>query len=177
MGRELIKIATGYSDKGGSTSALIKLTNEFNKNNIETTLYGPHDYHLDKCRAKKLHEIKTGPNSNIIFHFLALHKRPPARKVVLSCHEKWWFKVGEIYKYWDTAVFLHKQHQEYHQEYSYNGDYTIIPNLKPNLVARKKPELDLVAGIIGSIEDRKQTHVSIQRALKDGCTLIKLYGG
>jgi hypothetical protein len=56
------------------------------------------------------------------------------------------------------------------------GDYSIIPNLKEDLISIEKPELDKVAGIIGTIEDRKQTHVSIQRALKDGCDKIFLYG-
>ena len=56
------------------------------------------------------------------------------------------------------------------------GKYSIIPNLKENLISIQKPELDKVAGIIGTIEDRKQTHVSIQRALKDGCDKILLYG-
>ena len=37
-------------------------------------------------------------------------------------------------------------------------------------------DLDLVAGIVGTIEDRKQTHVSIQRAINDGCEKILLYG-
>ena len=48
--------------------------------------------------------------------------------------------------------------------------------MKPELIAKEKPELDLVAGIIGSIEDRKQTHKSIQRAMSDGCTKIKIFG-
>jgi hypothetical protein len=44
------------------------------------------------------------------------------------------------------------------------------------LIANDKNGLDLVAGIIGSIEDRKQTHISIQRALADGCKQIYLFG-
>jgi hypothetical protein len=44
------------------------------------------------------------------------------------------------------------------------------------LIAKEKNEVDLVAGIIGAIEDRKQTHVSIQRAMKDKCKKIILFG-
>ena len=36
--------------------------------------------------------------------------------------------------------------------------------------------MERVAGVIGTIEDRKQTHVSIQRALKDGCKKVFLFG-
>jgi hypothetical protein len=59
---------------------------------------------------------------------------------------------------------------------NYSGPYTFIPNPKEPLVKIDKPELDLVAGVIGTIEDRKQTHTSIERAFADGCTKIKLFG-
>jgi hypothetical protein len=71
-------------------------------------------------------------------------------------------------------VFLHEPHKNFHSDYY--GDYVIIPNLKENLISKEKSELDLVAGIIGSIEDRKQTHISIQRAMKDRCKKIYLFG-
>jgi hypothetical protein len=102
--------------------------------------------------------------------------RPNVHKVVLGCHEKWWFKVGGIQQYWDEAIFLHEAHKDYQVSEGYKGKYSIIPNLKESLVPKDKPELDLVAGIIGSIEDRKKTHLSIVKALKDGCKKIYLYG-
>lgn len=171
----MIKIVSGWSEKGGSTSAFIELTNELNKRGIDTTFYGPHNWHLDKCKSGLLdNNFSINPDDILICHFLELPNRPNAKKVILSCHEKWWFKVGEKKQYWDTVVFLHDAHREYHNDY--NGAFTIIPNLKPDLKPIDKKELDLVAGIIGSIEDRKQTHKSIQRAMSDGCTKIKLFG-
>ena len=169
-----IKIASGWSEKGGSTSALIDLTNELNKHGHETTFYGPHAWHLDKCNSGMIDNISISEDDILICHFLRLPSRPNAKKVILHCHEKWWFKVGEVPQYWDTVVFLHEQHREYHNDYV--NEFTIIPNLKPDLKANSKTNLDLVAGIIGSIEDRKQTHTSIQRAMADGCTKIKLFG-
>jgi hypothetical protein len=171
----MIKIVSGFSDKGGSTSAFIDLTNEFNKRGVETTFYGPHSWHLDKCQSGLLTDgFVVNPDDTLICHFLRLPSRPPAKKVVLHCHEKWWFKVAEVKQYWDTVVFLHEEHRMYHN--GYTGPSTLIPNLKPNLIANNKTGLDLVAGIIGSIEDRKQTHLSIQRALADGCEQIYLFG-
>jgi hypothetical protein len=82
--------------------------------------------------------------------------------------------VGKIKQYWDEVVFLHDQHREYHGDY--NGKFVIIPNLKENLNPSDKNNLSKVAGIVGTIEDRKQTHVSIQRALKDRCDKIYLFG-
>ena len=171
----MVKIVSGYSEKGGSTSAFIDLTNEFNNRGIDTTFYGPHQWHLDKCKSGLLNDgFIVNPDDILICHFLQLPSRPAAKKVVLSCHEKWWFKVGEIKQYWDTAIFLHDAHREYHN--AYTGTFTIIPNLKPELSPINKPELELIAGIIGAIEDRKQTHLSIQRALADGCEKIKIFG-
>lgn len=169
-----IKIASGWSEKGGSTSALIDLTNELNKRGHEVTFYGPHSWHLDKCNADMIENISVSEDDILICHFLRLPSRPNAKKVILHCHEKWWFKVGEVPQYWDTVVFLHDEHREYHKDYL--NEFSIIPNLKPNLIANDKTDLDLIAGIIGSIEDRKQTHKSIQRAMADGCTKIKLFG-
>lgn len=170
----LVKIITGYSEKGGSTSALIKLTNELNSNNIPTVMYGPHEFHLNKCRSKLMRDLKVYEDDTLITHFLQLPRRPAVKRIVLSCHEKWWFKVGNIKQHWDKVIFLHKEHQKYHKEYK--GEFEIIPNLKPALLKKEKPELDLIAGIIGSIEDRKQTHISIERALKDNCVQVKLFG-
>jgi hypothetical protein len=171
----MIKIVSGYSEKGGSTSALIELTNELNKRGIDAIFYGPHPFHMDKCRSGLLNnDFSVKPDDILITHFLDLPSRPNAKKVILACHEKWWFMVGEKKQYWDTAVFLHNAHRTYHN--SYKGESVIIPNLKPSLRPKDKPDLDLVAGIIGSVEDRKQTHKSIQRAMADGCTKILIYG-
>lgn len=171
----MIKIVSGWSDKGGSTSALIELTNELNKRGHDAIFFGPHQWHLDKCRSGILDQNFIVKETDILItHFLQLPSRPAAKKVILACHEKWWFKVGEIKQYWDTVVFLHEQHKTYHNDYK--GDSVIIPNLKPDLKPIDKPELEFIAGIIGAIEDRKQTHKSIQRAMADGCTKVKIFG-
>jgi len=169
-----VKIISGYTDKGGSTTALINLTNYFNENGIDCTLYGNQNWHLDKCNSGTLKDVRYQKQDIVISHFLQLKQRPEVKKVILSCHEKWSFPVGKIYKYWDVAVFLHSAHKEYHKEYE--GPFALIPNLKENLVSTEKSNLSKIAGIIGTIEDRKQTHVSIQRALNDKCEKIYLFG-
>jgi len=93
----------------------------------------------------------------------------------LASHEKWWFQVGKIPQHWDKVIFLHENHREYHKDY--HGEYDIIPNLKEPLTSNtKKENVDLIAGVIGTIEDRKQTHKSIERALEDGCEKVILFG-
>lgn len=169
-----VKIVSGFSEKGGSTVALIELTNNLNKNGFDATFYGPHEWHLDKCKSGRIKDLQLSPSDILITHFIELEQRPQVLKVILACHEKWWFKVGEKKQYWDTVVFLHDEHRKYHE--SYKGDYVIIPNFKPDLKPIQKDHLKHVAGVIGTIEDRKQTHVSIERALNDGCEEVKIFG-
>lgn len=170
-----VKIITGYSERGGSTVALINLTNAFNKHGVKCTLYGPHDWHLDKCESDSIKNVKLNNNDRIITHFLNLEKRPEVKKVILTIHEKGWFPVGKIKRYWDTAIFLHDKHREFHSDYI--GEYSTIPNLKDNLIPNQKSEsVKDVCGIIGTIENRKQTHKSIERAIAHGCKKINIYG-
>lgn len=170
----MIKIISGYSEKGGSTTAFINLTNAFTERSLDCTFYGPHSWPMDKCRFALINTLEWRSDDLVIAHFLQLPERPNVDRILLSCHEKWWFRVGQIKQYWDEIIFLHAAHRDYHSDY--HGKYAIIPNLKEPLILKDKPELDLVAGIVGSIEDRKQTHISIQRALKDKCKKIILFG-
>lgn len=171
----MIKIISGYTDKGGSTVAFINLTNALNAVGLETTFYGPHQWHLDKCKSGLIANMNLQPEDRVIAHFLDLKVRPNVQKIVLSCHEKWWYPVGKVAQFWDEVVFLHQAHREYHSDY--RGKYIIIPNIKESLIPKDKTDLDLIAGIIGGIEDRKQTHISIMRALKDKCKKIYIFGG
>ena len=169
-----IKIVSGFTEKGGSTTALINLTNYFNDNGIDCTFYGNQTYHLDKCKSDLMSNLSYDSDDIVITHFLELNERPNVKKVILSCHEKWWFPIGKIKKYWDVAVFLHEEHRKYHS--NYHGSFALIPNFKENLKRKEKKENNLIAGIIGTIEERKQTHVSIQRALSDDVEKIYLFG-
>jgi hypothetical protein len=171
----MIKILTGWSDRGGSTTAFIALTNALNDAGYETILYGPHDWHLNKCKSDKLNSnLKIERNDKVICHFLQLPTRPQARKVLLSCHEKNLFEVGKIKQYWDEVIFLNQKQVDYHRDYK--GKYRIIPNLREELKKSDKTGLEKIAGIIGSVDENKQTHVSIERAIADGCEKIYLFG-
>ena len=170
----MVKIVSGYTDKGGSTTAFINLTNFLNKNGIDCTLYGNQPWHLDKCKSGTFNDLQYNEDDIVIFHFLDLKERPNVKKAILSCHEKWWFPVGKITQYWDVVVFLHDNHRTYHKDYK--NDFVIIPNLKEDLQKIEKSEVKDYAGIVGTIEERKQTHVSIQRAIKDRCKKIYLFG-
>lgn len=170
----VVKIVSGYSGVGGSTTILINLTNLFNEKGIKTIYYGPQTFHLKKCNAALLKYLKIEPNDILLTHYYKLPERPNAKRVVLASHEKWWFEISDIPQYWDMAIFSHEEHKNYHNRYV--GPYAIIPNPKEPLIKKNKPELELVAGVIGNIDERKQTHLAIQRALDDGCEKVLLYG-
>jgi hypothetical protein len=173
----MIKIISGWSEKGGSTFAFINLTNALNERGYDTIFYGPHKWHLDKCKSGILTQdffSSINNSDNLIFHFLTLNDRPNAKKVILSCHEKDLFRVGKIKNYWDEIVFINERQRLYHNDY--NGKFSIIPNLKENLKPSNKAGLDKIAGIIGSFDPNKQVHVSIIRALNDGCEKVYLFG-
>jgi hypothetical protein len=169
-----IKILSGHSEKGGSTTAFINLTNELNKRGIDCTFYGPHTWHLDKCKSDILSNLMITSDDVIILHFIKLRARPMVKRVIFVCHEKWWWSFENLPNFFDSCVFLHQEHRDFHK--SYVGDFSIIPNLKEDLKPVDKTDKDLIAGIVGTIEERKQTHISIQQALNDGCQKVLLYG-
>lgn len=170
----MIKIISGHSEKGGSTTAFINLTNTLNEKGYDCTFYGPHHWHLDKCKGDTLNNLKLNSDDTLIVHYMKLPERPKVKKVILSCHEKDLFEVGLMKQFWDEVVFLNQKHKDYH--FLYLGKYSLIPNLKEKLLKKDKPELDKIAGVIGTFDPNKQTHVSIQRALNDGCEKIYLFG-
>lgn len=170
----MIKIISGWSNKGGSTTAFIALTNALNAAGYKAKFYGPHDWHLDKCESGKLDQFQAYPNDRVITHFLQLQSRPDAKKVILSCHEKNLFEVGQIKQYWDEVVFINQRHRDYHK--GYQNKFRIIPNLREPLKVSDKTGLEKIAGIVGSFDFNKQTHVSIERALEDGCDKVYLFG-
>lgn len=170
-----IKIVSGWSETGGSTEVFIELTNQFNKIGYDCTFFGPHDYHLNKCKSNHIKNIGTLLNGTdiLICHFMCMTPKPPIGKIIFSCHEKEVFDFKKIQKFWDVAVFLNEEQRAFHD---YKDKYEIIPNLRKELTSTKKSHLDKVAGIIGSIDPNKQVHVSIERALKDGCEKVILFG-
>jgi len=175
----MIKIVTGYSGHGGSTELLIRLTNMFNDNGYDCTMYGPHEWFLGRCKSDLIKNLKFKKKNKdvVISHIVEYEGRPMGvTKSIYYSHEKWWWKrLDSITPYWDHVVFSHEDHRQWHSYYE--GPYSCIPNPKDEtLVYKNKPELDKVAGIIGSVEERKQTHLSIENALADGCEKIYVFG-
>ena len=171
----MIKIITGWSDPGGSTESFIRLTNELNKRGHDAILHGPHEWHLDKCKSDKLkNEMEVSSDDIVLVHFLDIKKRLPVKKFIYVCHEKNLKQVGEEFHHYDACVFLHKRHREYHERYK--GPSFLIPNLFESFETKKCSDYRECAGVIGTIDINKRTHISIQRAKDAGYKHIYIYG-
>lgn len=170
----MIKILTGHSSYGGSTTAFINLTNLFNKNGIECKLYGPHEWHLTKCNAGMINSVEINPDDTVIVHYLNIPTRIQCRKMILSIHEfSSIFNVQTL----NLSVFdsFHCVSDKVREEQNIIRNYEIITNVMDDLKPNKKND-DKVAGIIGTIHPIKNVHVSLRRALNDGMKKIYICG-
>ena len=170
----MIKIITGWSNPGGSTVAHINLCNLFNQNGMDCILYGPHDWHLDKCRADKIDNGRIDKDDIIISHYIAIPKSVKSRKHIFSCHETNLCPINGNFNLsnFNLIHYVSNSQKNWHKV---NYPYVIIPNVIDDLKPNKKPSLG-IAGVIGSIDPHKRTHLSIEGAILDGYLNIYLYG-
>jgi hypothetical protein len=166
-----IKLCSGWSNPGGSTDSHITLTNLLNDNGYDCTFYGPHDYHLDKCKSGRFSEFSSDPEDIIISHFMRFSETPKCKKHIFSCHEKDIWPINQMVETgrqdleeYDTLHFVSELQKNW-QSVSHRHQ-TVIPPIA-HVVNWTDPGNN-VAGVIGSIDRNKQTHISINRALSVG---------
>lgn len=171
-----IHILTGWSNCGGSTVAFINLTNLLNANKIDCTLYGPHNWHLNKCKSRNLTSFNKDlcEEDIVIVHFLKLQENIQCKKLIFSSHEQHIFPIKEKidYRKFDLIHYVSNHQKQFHNVL---WPHVIIPNILDDLQIGNKPS-EKIGGIIGSIDRNKLTHISIDRAMSDGCRLVKMFG-
>jgi len=167
-----IKILSGWSNPGGSTTSFINLCNLFSKNGLDCTFYGPHTFPLNQCNFNLMDNCAVNEEGEVLItHFLKLPERPEAsKKVILACHEKDVYKVKDVKPFWDEIVYVSNS-----QMFWQGVPGIVIPNVITPLI-KSEVSSEKIAGVIGSIDRNKNTHVSIQRALDDGFKKVHLYG-
>lgn len=166
-----IKIVSGWSNPGGSTVHHIGLTNLLNQNGFDCTFYGPHEWHMDKCKSSHIKDCKLTGDDILISHFIQV---PPTsvRKHILSCHETNLFPLKQIsLDAYDVIHFVSDYQKKWH---GVNHPSVVIPGLIDK-VKWSSPN-NKTAGVIGSIDEHKQTHVSVQRAFDAGYEKVLLFG-
>lgn len=179
MSRPKVKIVSSWTRPGGGTVAHINLTNLLNDNGYDCTFYGPHDWHLDKCKSDKLDKCLLGPDDILISHFIQVPPEVKVKKHILYCHEKHIFPLREVSMAawsrclgcYDLIVYVSNSQKEWQ---GVEHPSMIIPPAV-NEIKWKNPN-NRVAGVVGSIDENKQTDISIKRALKDGYEKVLLFG-
>lgn len=169
-----VKFILGFSDFGGSTIAIINQADLLNTE-FDVEIYGDGSFlHENYENSKNIQELKIQPEDILIYHFIEQELRPNCKKCFLYVHEKSVFELkNKQIKGYDNFIFVHENQRIYH---GFNGQ--IIPNRVKNLVDIKNhsPPNENIAGIIGTIQHRKNTHVSICKALENNCQKILLFG-
>tara|TARA_R110002051_G_scaffold148100_1_gene220711 strand:- start:1484 stop:2254 length:771 start_codon:yes stop_codon:yes gene_type:complete len=165
-----ISIVSGWTNPGGSTVHFIELCNLLNDNGFDCTFYGPHSWHLDKCKSGTPSDVSLIDDDVLITHYVRVRNR--VRKHILSCHETNMFPLKDMdLQCYDTIHYVSDFQRKWH---SVDHPSVVIPPVV-NKVKWKDPKNN-TAGIIGSIDCHKQTHLSIERAIKDGRSKVILFG-
>lgn len=168
----MIKVVSGWGGPGGSTVALNNLVNLFSRKGRTACLYTPTKWEGVTCKWDSHENLKFNKDDVLIFHFMKFTKRPPVRKVILSCHET---KVFTIKNYkdliYDDVHFVSNFQKKWQ-----NIEGKVIPNVFHKYAPRPNKFKVACAGILGSIDSNKRTHRSIAKALDDGHTDVRLYG-
>ena len=165
-----IAIVSGWTNPGGSTVHFIDLCNLLNDNGIDCTFYGPHGWHLDKCKAGTPADVSLLDDDVLITHYVKVKNK--VRKHILSCHETNLFPLKDMdLQCYDTIHYVSDFQKEWH---SVDHPSVVIPPVV-NKVKWEDPKNN-TAGVIGSIDSHKQTHLSIERAVEDGFSKVILFG-
>lgn len=172
MSQSKVKILSGWSLPGGSTTHHISLTNLLNDNGVDCTFYGPHEWHLDKCEGDLHPNFILDENDILISHFINIDKSAKCRKHILSCHETKLFPLSTLpLAGYDVIQFVSDSQKEWH---GVEHPFVIIPPLVEK-ITWESPQ-NKVAGIIGSIDHNKQVHKSLERALDSGYKKVLIFG-
>lgn len=169
----MIKIVTGWSNPGGSTTAFINLCNSLNSNGYECKLFGPHQWHLNKCNAGPVSEANVQTDDILISHFCQLKITHVPKIHVLSLHEQEMFPLTKVNI--DDYTKIHFVSEKQRKWHNTTKDGFVCPNIVDELKKTKLPRMP-VAGIIGSIDRNKRPDISIRRAIDDGIQDIRLFG-
>jgi len=171
----MIKIVSSISLPGGLTQALINLCNLFNQHDYPCTFYAPPGWHLESCQSGILKQFSYEKDDIVLANQLRIDSRPNVRQFVLTCHETVGYPIKTMdYNCFDLLHFVSEKQRKWH---GINHPSVVIPNvLNPMRPSARVQDGRRIAGILGSVSPHKQAHISIQRALDDGCDLVILFG-
>lgn len=170
-----IKFVTGFSCFGGSTIALIEHCKLLESCGHDVELYGNCDWHIPRySKSFFLKDLDIGREDVVIAHAIENHERPDCKKCLLYLHEQGLFEIGsKVTSGYDGYIFVSEPQRAYH-----GRPGPVVPNPIHGLVdasGHSPPGMN-IAGVVGTIQHRKRQHISIQRALDDGRSMVLIFG-
>ena len=175
---QTVRILSGWSNPGGSTVAFINLTNMLNEAGINTIFYGPHTWHLDKCKGENTQRLDISDKEDILIaHFIPLkEKKTPLKKVIFSSHETNLFPLKDYCL--DAADVVHFVSEKQRGWHGIDHSSVVIPNIVKVGKRRGNHKRNAV-GVIGSVDSHKQTALAIESALasEPKSTKVLIFGG
>lgn len=202
----MIKIVSGHSYPTGSTVALVNFCNQLNSRGYTCVLYGPDNWHMDKCRSGALADFKPKSGDIILVHNIGLMSLSDLNNLGSIIVETTKDRVLRMLRSLVTGCFsprvpgglrlfltfpgssqsfaaplrysLFRKH--YASEAQPNFQKIKCPNFAcANFIADLKyseHKPHRVAGIIGSIRKENNIETAIEKALRDGMERVILYG-
>lgn len=173
-----VKIVTGWSNPGGSTTAHINLCNAFNEVGIETILYGPHEYASKFCNFRHIKDLLINRKDKVISHFCSLGSFE--NRHIYSCHETNLHPSSIKPTHYDAIHVVSQFQKNWFLEsgkFGKRNNLVVIPNIISEIVWSPIKTDKKIAGVIGSVDSHKRTHLSVERALADGCDEVHIFGG
>tara|TARA_R100000234_G_C4997307_1_gene178586 strand:- start:146 stop:922 length:777 start_codon:yes stop_codon:yes gene_type:complete len=168
----VIKFVSSWGGPGGSTVAFNNLVNLLNKSGRAACFYTPTKWEGVTCRWANHQQLNFSRDDIVVYHFMKFSKRPPVKKLILSCHETRVFPIKDqkdlVY---DDIHFV----SEFQKKWQ-GVDGHVIPNVIHRYAPRDNKFKVRCAGVLGSIDSNKRTHTSISRALDDGHTDVRIFG-
>ena len=161
----IVRILSGWSNPGGSTVSFINLTNLLNEAGINTIFYGPHNWHLDKCKGANTQKLDISDGEDILIaHFVPLKdERTPLKNVIFSSHETNLFPLKDYNLIAvDKVHFVSEKQREWH---GLDHPSVVIPNIV-SVGKRRGNHKRNAVGVIGSVDSHKQTALAIEAALE-----------
>jgi hypothetical protein len=170
-----IKFITAFSCFGGSTIALIEHCKLLESCGHDVEMYGDCDWHFGRFgKSFFTRDLNVNSDDVLIFHGIEMADRPKCKKCLLYLHEQGLFDLRKkVTSGYDAYLFVSESQREYHGK---NG--FLVPNPVFHLVdsGLNSPPGGNIAGVVGTVQQRKRQHVSIQKALEDGRSSVLVFG-
>jgi len=173
--RKKVNILMPSTLQCGATDALISLTDLLNScDEYDCCLYGPHAYPKGKCNYGHHSTLEFSEDAFLIVGRTEFANIPPARKIIITSHEKEYWDLSKKDIPWaDEVHFLNESHRRWH---GISTKSFICPNAAPKITIDPQNDTQGVAGVVGRVEPHKRTHLSIGAALADGFSKVLIFG-